>query len=165
MANTHKAGLEEVNRFSVDLVQKAGKEALKYYGKGRTRAVFDQSLVTEAESLGDSVSPDQLENLRMRLSRELEKLKQASVPPPAVLLEAAEAFVPLKVDHDLHEIFVDRYRVDGLPAILFIDGEGRLVSHLEGLISVEALLGTMDRVRSGYAAYMDRTRRLIPYLY
>jgi len=49
MANTLKAGLEEMNRFSIDLVQEAGKEALDYYGKGRTRAVFDQSLVTEAE--------------------------------------------------------------------------------------------------------------------
>jgi len=49
MANTHKAGLEEMNRFSIDLVQEAGKEALNYYGKGRSRNVFDQSLVTEAE--------------------------------------------------------------------------------------------------------------------
>ncbi len=49
MANTHKAGLEEMNRFSVDLVKQAGDEALNYYGKGRTRAVFDQNLVTEAE--------------------------------------------------------------------------------------------------------------------
>jgi myo-inositol-1(or 4)-monophosphatase len=49
MANSHKAGLEEMNRFSVDLVQEAGKEALQYYGKGRSRSVFDQSLVTEAE--------------------------------------------------------------------------------------------------------------------
>ncbi len=49
MANTHKAGLEEINRFSIDLVQDAGKEALKYYGKGQSRAAFDQSLVTEAE--------------------------------------------------------------------------------------------------------------------
>ncbi len=49
MANVQKAGLEEINRFSVDLVREAGKEALNYYGKGRTRAVFDQSLVTEAE--------------------------------------------------------------------------------------------------------------------
>ena len=41
--------LEEMTQFSIDLVQQAGKEALKYYGKGRSRAVFDQSLVTEAE--------------------------------------------------------------------------------------------------------------------
>jgi myo-inositol-1(or 4)-monophosphatase len=41
--------LEEMNSFSLDLVQQAGKEALKYYGKGKSQAVFDQSLVTEAE--------------------------------------------------------------------------------------------------------------------
>jgi len=49
MVNKQKAGLEEMNRFSIDLVHEAGKEALNYYGKGRKQAVFDQSLVTEAE--------------------------------------------------------------------------------------------------------------------
>jgi len=49
MLNKQKAGLEEMNRFSIDLVQEAGKVALNYYGKGRKQAVFDQSLVTEAE--------------------------------------------------------------------------------------------------------------------
>ncbi len=60
MANSHKAGLEEINRFSVDLVQEAGKEALNYYGKGRTRTVFDQSLVTEAELRLNNFFQDQL---------------------------------------------------------------------------------------------------------
>lgn len=51
-----------------------------------------QRLVTEAENSKEGVQPDQLEDLRLRLSRELERLKQASVPPPAALLDAAEAF-------------------------------------------------------------------------
>ena len=49
MANKNRAGLEEMNLFSVELVKEAGKEALKYYGKGRSQSVFDQSLVTETE--------------------------------------------------------------------------------------------------------------------
>lgn len=49
MAKSKKTSLESMSRFSLDLVQQAGKEALQYYGKGRSRSVFDQSLVTEAE--------------------------------------------------------------------------------------------------------------------
>ena len=49
MPNKNRAGLEEMKAFSLELVQEAGKEALKYYGKGRSQSVFDQSLVTEAE--------------------------------------------------------------------------------------------------------------------
>ncbi len=51
-----------------------------------------QSLVTEAENSGDTVHPDQLDDLRLRLSKELERLKQASTPPPSSLLDAARAF-------------------------------------------------------------------------
>lgn len=42
-------GLEELVRFSMDLVQKTGREALTYYGKGNLQQKFDESLVTEAE--------------------------------------------------------------------------------------------------------------------
>jgi len=49
MAKLNSTSLEEMNSFSLDLVQQAGKEALNYYGKGRSKTVFDQSLVTEAE--------------------------------------------------------------------------------------------------------------------
>ena len=49
MTILNSSSLEEMNSFSLDLVQQAGKEALKYYGKGRSQSVFDQSLVTEAE--------------------------------------------------------------------------------------------------------------------
>ena len=49
MTIRNSSSLEEMNSFSLDLVQQAGKEALKYYGKGRSQSVFDQSLVTEAE--------------------------------------------------------------------------------------------------------------------
>lgn len=57
-----------------------------------------QRLVAEAEASGQTVHPDKLDELRMQLSSDLEKLKQASVPPPAPLLDAAEAF--FSADHD-----------------------------------------------------------------
>ena len=49
MTKQNSTSLEEMNSFSLDLVRQAGKEALNYYGKGRSKNVFDQSLVTEAE--------------------------------------------------------------------------------------------------------------------
>jgi len=60
MTKSQKAGLEEMSRFSIDVVQEAGKEALKFYGKGRSRSVFDQSLVTEAELKLSSFFQEQL---------------------------------------------------------------------------------------------------------
>ncbi len=60
MARFNSAGLEEMNAFSLDLVQQAGKEALKYYGKGRSHSVFDQSLVTEAELRLSNLFQEQL---------------------------------------------------------------------------------------------------------
>jgi len=41
--------MEELTRFAMDLVQRAGKEALKYYGRGNPEVKFDEALVTEAE--------------------------------------------------------------------------------------------------------------------
>ncbi len=60
MASTNSAGWEEMNAFSLDLVQQAGKEALKYYGKGRSQSVFDQNLVTEAELRLSNLFQEQL---------------------------------------------------------------------------------------------------------
>jgi myo-inositol-1(or 4)-monophosphatase len=41
--------LEELKQFALDVVKRSGEEALSYYGKGRAKVKFDQSLVTEAE--------------------------------------------------------------------------------------------------------------------
>ena len=51
-----------------------------------------ERLVAEAEKSDKTVQPDQLDELRMRLSSALESLKQASVPPPDSLVRAAEAY-------------------------------------------------------------------------
>lgn len=42
-------GIEELKRFAMDMVQRAGETALKYYGKGDPHVKFDEALVTEAE--------------------------------------------------------------------------------------------------------------------
>lgn len=49
MVDAKDQGLEELVRFSMDLIQKSGQEALAFYGKGNLQQKFDENLVTEAE--------------------------------------------------------------------------------------------------------------------
>jgi thioredoxin-like negative regulator of GroEL len=78
---------------------------------------------------------------------------------PAVV-RAAEGFVPVKVDHDAQEMFVDRYDVGALPLVLFLDAEGREIARLAGRIEARPLLDAMASVRGGYEAYMGAMSRL-----
>jgi thioredoxin-like negative regulator of GroEL len=71
------------------------------------------------------------------------------------ILEAAQGFVPLKVDHDANEVFVERYEVEGLPTTLFLDGKGREITRIVSHVETEALWKTMTQVRDGYAAYLE----------
>lgn len=41
--------MEDLNRFALEVLGRAGEKALTYYGKGREGLKFDQQLVTEAE--------------------------------------------------------------------------------------------------------------------
>jgi myo-inositol-1(or 4)-monophosphatase len=41
--------LDDLKEFALSLTKKAGKEALHYYGKGKTQVKFDENLITEAE--------------------------------------------------------------------------------------------------------------------
>ena len=78
---------------------------------------------------------------------------------PAVI-EAAEAFVPLKVDHDVQENFVVRHNVEALPVVLFLDGKAREITRMLGLIETAPLLETMEAVRRGYAGYLKAVGEL-----
>jgi myo-inositol-1(or 4)-monophosphatase len=41
--------MEDLTDFAIDVIRKAGHEALRYYGKGNPETKFDEELVTEAE--------------------------------------------------------------------------------------------------------------------
>lgn len=43
------AGIGELREFAMDVIREAGREALKFYGKGRRDVKFDEDLVTTAE--------------------------------------------------------------------------------------------------------------------
>ena len=68
--------------------------------------------------------------------------------------ERVEKFVALKVDADANEVFTSRYDAEVLPATLFLDGEGRLITRLTGYVDPDLLNRTMDAVLSGYEAYL-----------
>ena len=42
-------GIDELTQFAVDVIRRAGKEALSFYGKGDTHIKFDEQLITEAD--------------------------------------------------------------------------------------------------------------------
>ncbi|MGD2124722.1 MAG: inositol monophosphatase family protein [Desulfobacteraceae bacterium] len=42
-------GIEDLQRFAVEVIRRSGEQALAYYGRGNPRVKFDEVLVTEAE--------------------------------------------------------------------------------------------------------------------
>jgi len=72
----------------------------------------------------------------------------------ARVVELAAGFVPLKIDADVATSFVERYRVDAFPTLLFLDGRGREISRWRGAITAGPLAGLLERVGGGYAAYL-----------
>ncbi|NTW35735.1 MAG: hypothetical protein HGB17_06325 [Syntrophobacteraceae bacterium] len=49
MAAQGSLEIGELTQFALDTVRSAGKEALRFYGKGNLQTKFDSELVTEAE--------------------------------------------------------------------------------------------------------------------
>ncbi len=49
MAQVENPGIEDLTQFALDVVRRAGDEAMRFYGKGDPRIKFDEGLVTEAE--------------------------------------------------------------------------------------------------------------------
>jgi thioredoxin-like negative regulator of GroEL len=73
----------------------------------------------------------------------------------ARVIEEAAAFVPLKIDADVATSFVERYRVDAFPTLLFLDGRGREIARWRGAITAEPLTELLEKVGDGYAAYLE----------
>lgn len=54
-------------------------------------------------------------------------MKHEVWPDPAVERAVADGYVPLFVDVDRNTAAAERYHVDGIPTILVLDGDGRIV--------------------------------------
>lgn len=73
----------------------------------------------------------------------------------AGVLAGMEGFVPVKVDADRAKTFIERYRIDAYPTVLFLDEKGKEISRLLGFIGVEDMTARMKAVSAGYAGYRD----------
>lgn len=71
------------------------------------------------------------------------------------VVAAAESFVPLKIDHDMQTVFVDRYRIEALPVMVFLDSEGDEITRHLGMKSAEEMLELMNEVLAGYEEYRE----------
>lgn len=68
--------------------------------------------------------------------------------PDARVKSALLAYIPIKLDTDTAggRAVANRYRVNGLPAFLLVDGDGALVGRFGGYVSVESFLRSLTRV-------------------
>ncbi len=71
---------------------------------------------------------------------------------PEVVSEL-ERFVPLKIDADRAKNFIERYRIEAYPTVLFLDGEGKEISRLTGFIEAKEMRARTRAVADGYAEY------------
>jgi len=75
------------------------------------------------------------------------------------VVELTAGFVPVKIDADVATSFVERYRVDAYPTLLFLDGRGREISRWRGAITAEPLARLMQEIGGGYTTYLDALER------
>lgn len=86
------------------------------------------------------------------------EMEETTYQDPRVV-RAFEEFVPLKVDADANEIFVERYEVEGFPTTLFLDGQGREITRRVSYVGPDEMLDAMESVLEGYDAYRERVDR------
>ena len=70
------------------------------------------------------------------------------------LIRSSEYFVPVKVNADINQPFIERHRIDAYPTLLFLDQEGREITRLEGLTTAPELIETQAMIREGYESYL-----------
>jgi thioredoxin-like negative regulator of GroEL len=71
------------------------------------------------------------------------------------VLRTIEEFVPLKVDADLQEMFIEKYEINAYPTVLILDGSGREITRLLGMVEAPDLLESMNNVLAGYDSYLE----------
>jgi thioredoxin-like negative regulator of GroEL len=75
------------------------------------------------------------------------------------VVAAASGFVPLKLDIDANEIFVERFEVAGFPTTLFLDEHGDEITRVSNLVEADEMLSMLARVGAGYPSYVDNAAR------
>lgn len=70
-----------------------------------------------------------------------------------------DGFVPVKLDADANEAFLERYRVEAFPTVLFLDENGWEIGRRRGYVSGDDLRAAMLDVVDGYEAYRGARAR------
>ena len=71
-------------------------------------------------------------------------MKHEVWPDPAIERAVDQSYIPLMVDVDRDTAAADRYHVDGIPTILVLDGDGRILRRT-GFVTAPALLQFLSR--------------------
>lgn len=66
------------------------------------------------------------------------------------VIEKAQEFVSLKIDADVERGLSSRYKVSGLPTILFIDSAGREIHRVVGYRPAQGFLKEMDTALTAF---------------
>lgn len=57
-----------------------------------------------------------------------------------------DRYIPIKINLDNEKQLARKYRVSGIPALLFLDSRGNLLKRINGYIPLENLLETLKRI-------------------
>jgi thioredoxin-related protein len=55
-------------------------------------------------------------------------------------------YVSIKLDLDRERSLARKYRVGGIPALLFFDKQGTLVERINGFVPMESLVSTLKKI-------------------
>jgi thioredoxin-like negative regulator of GroEL len=81
-------------------------------------------------------------------------MERTTYSDPSVL-RVMRGFVPLKLNADEEELFVQRYDAETLPTTLFLDHEGREIARRVGYLSASELSLAANLIADGYDAYLE----------
>jgi thioredoxin-like negative regulator of GroEL len=87
------------------------------------------------------------------------KVMEETTFADAGVVEMIAGFVPLKLNIDAENIFVDYHRIESFPTTLFLDHEEREIARLMGLVEADRFLQAMKDVLEGYPAYLEAVER------
>ena len=74
-------------------------------------------------------------------------MKHEVWPSPAVTPAVMASYVPLAVDADNDGGLSDRYNVPAIPAVIVLDGNGRIVRRHDGFLPLDGMLQFLSPAR------------------
>lgn len=72
------------------------------------------------------------------------KMENTTWSDPAVVRVVTEGFVPLKIDGEQNSAWLDRFDIQGFPAVIVLSTSGEVVFHVEGYRSPKEILRRLN---------------------